>query len=63
MPSRRHFLRWAGAAATASLASGGGFAAEPATEQQPAKARSKRTYELGLASYTFLNSRWIKPSP
>jgi sugar phosphate isomerase/epimerase len=55
MPSRRHFLQWAGAGAAASLAAGRGFAAEPAAEKkQPAKTHSKRTYELGLASYTFL---------
>ncbi len=55
MPNRRHFLQWAGAGAAASLASVRGFAAEPAAEKKPpAKARSKRAYELGLASYTFL---------
>jgi sugar phosphate isomerase/epimerase len=52
MRSRRHFLQWASVGAVASLAAGRGFAAE---KKQPAKARSKRTYELGLASYTFLN--------
>ncbi len=56
MPSRRHFLQWAGAGAAAALAAGRGLAAEPApAKRRPAKARSKRAYELGLASYTFIN--------
>jgi sugar phosphate isomerase/epimerase len=57
MSNRRHFLQWAAAGAAASVASGRGLAAEPVAEKnekkRPAKARSKRAYELGLASYTF----------
>ena len=55
MPSRRHFLQWAGAGAAAALTTSRGQAAEPAPAKRPAKARAKRAYELGLASYTFIN--------
>lgn len=53
MPSRRHFIQLAGAGAAAALASRRAFAAEPASENQPAKPASKRTYDLGVASYSF----------
>jgi sugar phosphate isomerase/epimerase len=55
MPSRRHFLGWAGAGAAAALASGTPAAQPLAAAERPAKPRSKRTYELGLASYTFID--------
>jgi inosose dehydratase len=54
MPTRRHFLQWAGVGAAASLAARHGFAEEPAlSKTQPAKNTPKRRYELGVASYTF----------
>lgn len=53
MPTRRHFLQWAGAGAAAAMAARQGFAAETApTEKPPHNSAPKRTYELGLASYT-----------
>jgi len=54
LPTRRHFLQWAGVGAAASLAAGQGLANEPGSAASPpAKSPSPRTYELGLASYTF----------
>jgi inosose dehydratase len=53
MATRRHFLQLAGVGAAASLAARRGLAAEPAAaEQQPAKPASKRSFDLGLASYS-----------
>jgi sugar phosphate isomerase/epimerase len=54
MPTRRRFLQWAGAGAAASLAAGQSFAAETATSGSPTPKASvgKRTFELGLASYS-----------
>ncbi len=56
MPTRRHFLQWAGAGAGAAtaLVARRGFTGEPApSETQSANTPPKRTFELGLASYTF----------
>ena len=54
MPTRRHFLQWAGVGAAASLAARGSLAKEPApAEPQAAKPHGRQTFELGLASYTF----------
>jgi inosose dehydratase len=53
MPTRRHFLQWAGAGAAAAMAARQGFAADTtAVEKQPEGTAPKRAYELGLASYT-----------
>ena len=53
MTTRRHFLQWAGAGAAISLAARNGFFQDStsAAEEQPTD-DAKRTYELGLASYT-----------
>ena len=54
MPTRRHFLQWAGVGAAASLAARGGAAKEPAAaDPRAAKPRGRQTFQLGLASYTF----------
>ena len=53
MPTRRHFLQWAGAGAAISLAARNGFCqATASAEQQPTRSAAKRAYRLGLASYT-----------
>lgn len=53
MPTRRHFLQWAGAGAAASLAARSALAGEPVSqEKQPARTTRKRVFELGLASYS-----------
>jgi inosose dehydratase len=54
MPTRRHFLQWAGAGAAASLAARHGVAVELVlSKTQTAKETPKRRYDLGVASYTF----------
>jgi inosose dehydratase len=49
MPSRRHFLQWAGVGAAATLAVRHGFGQQPAATE---KQSPKRAYALGIASYT-----------
>jgi len=53
MATRRHFLQWVGVGAAAAAAARPGLAAEASpAEKKAAGGTSKRTYELGLASYT-----------
>jgi inosose dehydratase len=53
MPTRRHFLQWAGGAAALPLVASRGFADNQSSAKvQPPDASPKRVYELGLASYT-----------
>ena len=53
MPTRRHFLQWAGAGAAAALAARTGSAQNPAPAALPAaKPHTARTYELGMASFS-----------
>jgi inosose dehydratase len=53
MPTRRHFLQWAGAGAAASLAARSILAKDADPAAQPtAKRNAGQTFELGLASYT-----------
>ena len=54
MPTRRHFLQWAGIGAAASLAAGSGLAQGAAAADQPAaQPHAGQALKLGLASYTF----------
>ena len=56
MTTRRQFFQWTGLGAAASLAAGSGLAKDPAPSGEPsARPSAKRTFELGLASYTFRN--------
>ena len=53
MPSRRHFLQWAGVGAAASLSARSILAKDPDPAAQPAaKPNAGHAFELGLASYT-----------
>jgi len=53
MPTRRHFLQWAGVGAAASLAARRSFAQAPApAEPQAARPHKSPALELGMASYT-----------
>ncbi|MCE5268896.1 MAG: TIM barrel protein [Planctomycetaceae bacterium] len=55
MPSRRQFLRWTGGTAAASLSAGSILAQGPLETDKPTITKSsKPEFELGLASYTFL---------
>jgi inosose dehydratase len=51
MPSRRHFLQWAGVGAAASLTAGRALA-QATAEQPAAKPQADRGFPLGMASYT-----------
>jgi inosose dehydratase len=54
MPTRRHFLQWAGAGAAAAMAARNCLANDANPAQPPADAPHKvHTYELGLASFSF----------
>ena len=56
MTTRRQFLQVERLGTAASLVAGGGWAKDPALSgEQSAKPPAKRTFELGLASYTFRN--------
>jgi sugar phosphate isomerase/epimerase len=56
MTTRRQFFQRISFGAAASLVAGGGWAKDPAPSgEQSAKPPAKRTFELGLASYTFRN--------
>ena len=54
MPTRRHFLQWAGAGTAAAMAARNCLAKDADPPRQPAdKPHVDRKYELGIASYTF----------
>ncbi len=52
MPTRRHFLQWAGVGAAASFAARRALAKDPDPAEPTASPKTRQTFGLGLASYT-----------